>query len=164
MSDPLDPSHSGTGSTSVGSTAVGGEHADDSRDSGPTIGSLLGDISANLSTLMRQEVALAKAEVRQEATKAGGAAGMLGGAGFAGYMFILFLSIAAWQALDALMPSGWAAFIVAVVWGIIAAVLGLMGRKKMQQINPTPEQTVETLQKVPGAIKPSPNNASEATR
>lgn len=39
-----------------------------------------------------------------------------------------------------------------------------MGRKKMQQINPTPEQTVETLQKVPGAIKPSPNNASEATR
>lgn len=89
---------------------------------------------------------------------------MLGGAGFAGYMFILFLSVAAWQGLNALMPSGWAALVVAVVWGIVAAVLGLLGRKKMQEISPTPERTVETLQQVPGAIKPDPKNASEATR
>ena len=60
-----------------------------------SLGEIIGDISDGLSTLFRQEVELAKAEVRQEATKAGKAAGMLGGAGFAGYLAVLLLSFAA---------------------------------------------------------------------
>ncbi|MDQ3104694.1 MAG: phage holin family protein [Actinomycetota bacterium] len=158
MSGPTGPAYSaGTGS---GSTTAGSTKASDQ-----SIGSLLASISTDVSTLMRQEVALAKAEVRQEAVKAGGAVGMLGGAGFAGYLSILFVSIAVWQGLDAVMPSGWAALIVAVVWGIVATVLGLNGRKKMQRVNPKPEQTVQTLQQVPSALKPDPNNTTtEAVR
>ncbi len=120
-----------------------------------SVGELMGDISRNLSTLMRQELELAKAEVRQEATKAGKAAGMLGGAGFAGYMTILFLSFALWWALENVMDAGWAALIVAVIWGAAAAVLFVLGRNKMRQVNPKPEQTVETIKETPAAIKDS---------
>jgi hypothetical protein len=127
-----------------------------SRDpSEASVGELMGDISRNLSTLMRQELELAKAEVRQEATKAGKAAGMLGGAGFAGYMTILFLSFALWWALENVMDAGWAALIVAVIWGAAAVVLFVVGRNKMRQVNPKPEQTVETIKETPAAIKDS---------
>jgi Putative Actinobacterial Holin-X, holin superfamily III len=133
-----------------------GTDAPFSRDpSEASVGELMGDISRNLSTLMRQELELAKAEVRQEATKAGKAAGMLGGAGFAGYMTILFLSFALWWALENVMDAGWAALIVAVLWGATAVVLFVVGRNKMRQVNPKPEQTVETIKETPAAIKDS---------
>jgi hypothetical protein len=51
------------------------------------------------------------------------------------------------------MPSGWAALIVTVVWGVIGAVLFVMGRKRMSEVNPKPERTVETVSEVPGALK-----------
>ncbi len=102
---------------------------------------------------MRQELALAKAEVRQEAVKAAKAGGMLGAAGFAGYMVLLFASIAAWQGLAAVMPSGWAALIVTVVWAVVGAVLFVLGRQRMREVNPKPERTVETVSEVPGALK-----------
>jgi hypothetical protein len=65
-------------------------------------------------------------------------------------------------ALGSAIPLGWAALIVAVIWGIVAAVLAMSGRKQLKtisfaglkNINPKPEQTVETLQQVPGALKP----------
>jgi hypothetical protein len=88
-----------------------------------SLGELLGEVTRDLSTLMRQEVELAKAEAKQSATKAGKGAGMLGGAGVAGHFVLIFLSLALMFALGALMPLGWAAVIVAVIWGIIAAVL-----------------------------------------
>ena len=83
---------------------------------------------------MRQELELAKAEVKQEATTAGKAAGMLGAAGFAGYMTLLFASIALWWALANGMDEGWAALIVAVLWGIAAAVLAIIGKKRMASV------------------------------
>ena len=120
-----------------------------------SIGDLIGNISNDLSTLFRQEVELAKAEVKQEASKAGKAAGMLGAAGFAGYMTIVFLSVALWWALSHLVGHSWSALIVAILWGVIAAVTGLMGKKKFSQVNPKPERTVDTLSKVPSALKPN---------
>ena len=141
---------------------------------GTSVGSLIGEVTRDLSTLMRQELELAKAEVREEATKAGNevkaqaskagkGAGMLAGAGVAGHMVALFLSIALWWALSHLVGHSWSALIVAVLWGIIAAVLFSMGRKQLKQIdfsglkqvNPKPERTMETLQQVPGALKPN---------
>jgi hypothetical protein len=141
---------------------------------GTSVGTLLGEVSKDLSTLMRQELELAKAELKAEAnkatdevktqvTKAGKGAGMLGGAGYGGHMLALFLSLALMWALGSAMPLGWAALIVAVLWGIVAAVLFVMGRKQLKtidfsglkQINPKPEQTVDTLQQVPGALKPN---------
>jgi F0F1-type ATP synthase assembly protein I len=120
-----------------------------------SVGELMGNISNDLSTLMRQELELAKAELRTEASKAGQSAGMFGGSGFAGYMTLLFLSIALWVGLDNVMDSGLAALIVAVLWGIVAAVLFVLGRKKMQQVNPKPERTVDTLKQTPDALKPN---------
>src|SRR5687768_8115776 len=81
-----------------------------------SVGELIGEVSRDLSTLMRQELDLAKAELRQEATKTGRAAGMLGAAGLAGYMVLLFLSFALWWALSNVMDQSWAALIVAVLW------------------------------------------------
>jgi len=125
-----------------------------SRDvSNASVGDLIGEVTRDLSTLMRQELDLAKAEVKQEASKAAKAGGMLGAAGFAGYMVLLFASIAAWQGLAEIMPSGWAALIVAVVWAAIGAVLFAVGRKRMAEVNPKPERTMETVGEVPGALK-----------
>ena len=110
-----------------------------------SIGSLVGRLSSDVSTLMRQELALAKAELREEATKAAKGAGMLGGAGLAGYFVALFLSLTLMWALGGALDLWLAALIVAVLWAIVAAVLFVMGRKQMKQVNPKPEQTVETL-------------------
>lgn len=118
-----------------------------------SVGDLLGNVSRDLSTLMRQELALAKAELKVEAAKAGKAAGMFGGAGFAGYMVLLFLSFALWWALANVMDEGLAALIVAVLWGVIGAVLYVTGRGKLREMNPKPERTVDTLKQVPDALK-----------
>src|SRR3954454_12263129 len=120
-----------------------------------SVGELIGEVSRDLSTLMRQELELAKAEIKTEVSKTGKAAGMLGGAGFAGYMVMLFLSIALWWGLENVMDAGWAALIVAVIWGVIGAVLFVIGRNKMRTVNPKPERTVETVQEIPGALRPS---------
>jgi hypothetical protein len=122
---------------------------------GTSVGQLLGEVSKDLSTLMRQELELAKAELKVEAKKAGQGAGMFGAAGFAGYMVLLFLSFALWWALENLMDAGLAALIVAVIWGVIGAVAFVMGRKKFREVNPKPERTVDTLQQVPSALKPN---------
>jgi hypothetical protein len=143
------------GSSAYGSDAQGTGASIGHDPSDASVGELMGDISRNLSTLMRQELELAKVELRQEATKAGKAAGMLGGAGFAGYMTILFLSFALWWALENVMDAGWAALIVAVIWGAVAAVLFVVGRNKMREVNPKPERTVETIKETPAAIKDS---------
>lgn len=110
-----------------------------------SVGDLLGRVTSDVSTLMRQEVALAKAEIKEEAVKTGKASGLLAGAGAVGYLVLVFLALALMWALGNVMDLGWAALITAAVLGIIAAVLFVMGRKKLQQVNPKPEQTVETL-------------------
>jgi uncharacterized membrane protein YqjE len=111
----------------------------------PSMGELLSHVTSDIQTLFRQEVELAKTEVRQEATKAGKAAGMYGGAGFAGYMALLFLSLAAVLGLANVMDGGWAAVIVTAVWAVVAAVLYARGRTRMRTVTPKPEQTVESM-------------------
>ena len=110
-----------------------------------SIGELLGNISGDLSQLFRQEVELAKAELKQEASKAGKAAGFLGVAGFAGYLAVVLLSFALVFALANVMDAGWAALIVAVLWGIVGAVLFVSGRNKLKSVDPVPHRTVDTL-------------------
>jgi MFS family permease len=119
------------------------DHAEEVSET--SVGELIGNISNDLSTLFRQEVELAKAELKQEATKAGKAAGMLGAAGFAGYLVVVLLSFALVAALSNVMDWGWAALIVAVIWAIVGAVLFVNGRKKLKTVDPTPRRTVETI-------------------
>jgi hypothetical protein len=118
-----------------------------------SIGALISDISSDLSTLMRQEVALAKAEIKDSASKAGKGAGMLGAAGYAGHYVVLFLSFALWMALTYwIFNLAWAAVVVAVLWGIVAAVLAMSGRKELKKVEGVP-RTTETAKRVPDAIK-----------
>ena len=138
----------------AGSTAAPAHAAGPYEDVGDvSLGELVGNVTRDLSTLMRQELALAQAELKTEARKTGKAAGALGAAGFAGYMAVLFLSICVWWALGHLIGNGWSALVVAVVWGIVGAVLYSSGRKKLREVNPTPERTVDTLKNVPDALK-----------
>lgn len=134
--------------------AAGTESTSGHRDVGDaSLGALISDVTRDLSTLMRQELALAQAEVKQEVTKTAKGAGAMAGAGFAGYFVLLFLSIALWSALSNVMDAGWAGLLVALLWAIIAAVLFVVGRGQLRRVNPKPERTVDTLSQVPDALK-----------
>ena len=121
------------------------EYAAGTQPRDESIGNLISQVAGDVSTLFRQEVALAKAELKEEAAKAGKAGGMLAGAGFAGYMVAVLLSLALVLALGDVMPDGWAAVIVAVLWAIAGGVLYTVGRNRMKNVDPVPRQTVETL-------------------
>ncbi|NED96570.1 phage holin family protein [Phytoactinopolyspora alkaliphila] len=117
-----------------------------------SLGELLADVSKDLSTLMRQEVELAKAEMQQSASRAGRGAGMFSGAALGGWMALLFLSVALWWGLGDLAGHAWAAVIVAAIWAVIAGVLAALGRTEMRKIKGTPK-TAETVKQIPDALK-----------
>lgn len=151
---PAGPTAAGTTSTAPPTAAqAGGPPADAS------IGDLIGNITEDFSTLVRQEMELAKAEISQTVNKVGRGAGMFGGAGLAGWFTLLFLSLALWWALGAMIgdgdarPSlGWSALIVAAIWAIVAAVLAVTGRKEVKEAQGMP-RTTETVKKIPDAVK-----------
>ncbi|WP_066038847.1 phage holin family protein [Herbiconiux solani] len=122
-----------------------------------SLGDLLGEVTKDLSTLMRQELELAKAELKQSATRAGKGAGMLGGAGYAASMTILFLSLALWWALGTLIGLGWSGVVVALIWAVIALILFLVGRKSLKEVNGAPK-TVESLKKITETLKRNEEN------
>jgi hypothetical protein len=121
-------------------------------DSQASVGELFSEVAEDLSTLMRQEVELAKAELRQSAIRAGKGAGLLAGAGVSGHMVLLFASVAAWWGLGDAVGHGWSALIVAAIWLMIAAVLGLMGRREISAVPGIP-QTAQTVKKIPDAVR-----------
>lgn len=123
-----------------------------------SLGDLMAEVSRDISTLMRQEVELAKAELTQSAKRAGKGAGMYGGAGVAGWFTLLFLSVALWWALGALLDNlGWSAVIVAIIWGIVAAVLYSMGKREFDRVQGAP-RTVDSLKKIPETLKRNEEN------
>lgn len=119
---------------------------------GRSIGEVMSDITDKLSTLLRQEVDLAKAEVRDSGTKAGKGVGLLAGAGVAALLLLVFVSISAWWGLGQFIGNQWSALIVAAVWAIIAVILALAGRAELKRIRGVP-RTTETLRQIPNAIK-----------
>jgi hypothetical protein len=116
------------------------------------VGEIFADISRDLSTLIRQETELAKAELRQSASRAGKGAGMLGGAALAGHFVLLFLSITLWWGLGNEIGRAWSALVVAAIWGVIAAVLSSIGRREIKQIKGIP-QTTATAREIPDALR-----------
>ncbi len=122
-----------------------------------SFGDLIAEVSRDISTLMRQEVELAKAELKQTAKQTGKGAGLFGGAGVAGFLALLFLSIALWWGLGYLMGNAWSAVIVAVLWGIVAAVLYFTGKKEFDEVEGMP-QTVDTVKQIPDALKRNEEN------
>lgn len=124
------------------------------RPSEPTlssVGQLLGEVSGDLSSLMRQEVELAKLEVRQSVSKAGKAGGMLGGAAVASHMVLLFLSVALWWGLGDSIGHGWSGLVVALIWAVIGGVLFAVGRSQLKGVTGLP-QTASTAKRIPNAL------------
>jgi hypothetical protein len=122
-----------------------------------SLGDLLAEVSRDISTLMRQELELAKAELKESAGRTAKGAGLLGGAGYGGLMALFFLSVALWWALIPVMGGVWAAVIVALVWAFIALVLYVVGRNQLKEVQGAP-QTVETLKEIPETLKRNEEN------
>jgi len=155
-------SPAGAGSTAVptgGPTSLpeaaregyGRRSAMESED-GRSIGSLLGDVTTNLSTLLQQELALAKAEFRQSGTRAGKGIGMYAGAAVGGILLLVFISLSIMWGLGQFIGNQWSSLVVAVIWAIVAGILAAAGKKEFQRVRGLP-QTADTLSKVPNAVK-----------
>lgn len=106
-----------------------------------TLGELFSEMTSELSTLFRKEVELAKTEGREEAKRAGVAAGWFAGVGVAALLALTMLSFALAWLLDDVMPRSLAFALVGVLWAIDAAVMLSTAKKKAQQVQPLPETT-----------------------
>jgi MFS family permease len=110
------------------------------------IGELFAQLSEETSKLIRQELELARAELKEKGREAGKGAGFLGGAGLVGLLAAGALTACLILLLDKAVAAWVAALIVAVVYGAIAGVLALRGKQRVQAATPpAPEQTVETV-------------------
>lgn len=142
MSDFIPTPESGGGSGATEASAVdtpattGGDRS---------LSDLLSELAGDFSTLVRQEVDLAKAEVKQEAKHAGQAAGPLIGGAVAAFVALLLFAFALAWGLAEVLPPGFAFLIVALLFAVVGGVLLQSGRKKLQQVDPAPTQTIETL-------------------
>jgi uncharacterized membrane protein YqjE len=118
-----------------------------------SLGQIVSDVAQDLSTLVRQELDLAKTEVKQEASRAGKGVGLLGGAGVAGHLALVFISLCAMFVLNNAMPIEAAALIVTVFWVIVAALLALSGKKALDRTNPALPQTQRSLKEDAAWVK-----------
>lgn len=107
---------------------------------------LVKHLSEQTSTLIRQELDLAKAELTAKGKVAGAGAGMLGGAGVAGLLALGALTACLILLLAKAMDAWVAALVVTVLYGAVASVLGLAGKNRVKAgMPPAPEQTVESV-------------------
>jgi hypothetical protein len=110
------------------------------------VGELLRELSEQTSTLVRQELELARLELAQKGKRAGIGVGMFGGAGALGFYALGALTAAAILVLATAMAGWLAALIVAAAYGVVAGVLALMGKTKVQQAAPpVPQQATESV-------------------
>lgn len=151
------PSSSGASSVSqpgAGTGASGGSGGSAPGTDAPTA-DLLRQLSQQMSSLVSQEIALAKAEVSEKGKKAGIGAGMFGGAGVTGLYFVGALITTIILVLIKAGITPWlSALIVTVVLGAIAAVLALQGKKQIQQVGP-PEKAIASVKADTDTIKSS---------
>jgi Putative Actinobacterial Holin-X, holin superfamily III len=109
------------------------------------IGELVKQLAEETSTLVRQELELARAEMTQKGKQAGLGLGELGGAGIVALYALGALTACFIAVLALAMPVWLAALIVAVVYGIIAGALAFIGRRQLQSTSLAPERTQQTV-------------------
>ena len=115
-------------------------------DSDRPVGELLKELSEQTTTLVRQELELAKLELTEKGKKAGIGAGMFGGAGIVGFYAVGALTACLILALATAVDGWLAALVVAALYGLAAGVLALSGKSKVQQaVPPVPEQAVDSV-------------------
>jgi hypothetical protein len=117
------------------------------REPDASLPELVSRLTDQSSTLFRQELQLAKTELRQEIRKAGRVGGMFGGAAVTGFLAILLLSFALAWALGDLEPLNPALgfLIVGVIYAVIAGVLGMQGKNKAEDLDPSLPETTESI-------------------
>ena len=109
-------------------------------------GDLVKQLSQQVTELVREEVALAKAEMTEKGRKAGPGAGMLGGAGAAALAALGALTAFLIVVLDLAMPAWGAALIVTALWSVVAGLLYLQGRERVREVGkPIPQKTVDSV-------------------
>jgi hypothetical protein len=121
-----------------------------------TIGQLVADATHDISSIVRSEVALAKAEIKADAQKAGLGAGMFAAAGTLAFLAMILLLISAAYGLVAAGLAPWLAFlIVAGVLLLIGAILALVGKRSVDSIKGTPERAIKSTADTIAAVRPS---------
>ena len=116
------------------------------QSNGESTGELLKRFSEDATSLIRQELELAMAELTEKGKKAGKGAGMFGGAGLFGVSAFAALTASLILVLAGAMDAWLAALIVAIAYGAVAGVLALQGKQKVEEAGPPqPEQTGETV-------------------
>ena len=126
------------------------------RQADPQVADLLKDLSNQTSTLIRQEMELARLELTEKGKRAGIGAGLFGGSGLVALYGVGAL-LAAVILLLATAVEGWiAALIVAVVLFVVAGVLALAGKEQVEQATPAkPEQAIDSTQRDIETVKES---------
>jgi hypothetical protein len=138
--------------------AFGGRDRD-----GRSIGQLVSSITEDFSALIRGEIELAKAEMRESAKRAGAGAGLLAGAGFLAFFAFVFLLVAAAYGLVAAGLPIWASFlIVALVLLLIAGILGAVGKKQLDKVK-GPERAMAQKEATRKVITSVPQRFMDAT-
>lgn len=123
------------------------------KDTDPTLGKLVADASRDVSTLISQEIALAKSELKVSVKAGGTGIGLFAGAAFLLVLAIIMLSVSiAYFIHWAGLGLHWAFLIVFAFYLVVAAVLGLVGVKKVKQVR-APERAIAQAQEIPRALK-----------
>ena len=122
----------------------GGSPSTDGGEDRP-LGDLVSDLTKSVQTLVKKEVELAKVEIKEQASRAGKGGALMAAAGVIGFVALLLVSWAAAWGLAEGIPT-WLAFLaIGLLYGAIAGLLALTGKKTLQKVNPVPHQTVQTL-------------------
>ena len=118
----------------------------DPRQDDRSLGDLFSELTTETTTLVRQEIALAKTELTADAKKAGASAGLAAGGGMVAYAGFVVLLVALGLGLNTLLDSEWLGLlIVGLVVLVVGAVVLMKGLAALKAINPTPERTLQTL-------------------
>ena len=121
-----------------------------------TLGQLVADATNDISSIMRSEIALAKAEMSADAKKAGLGAGMFAAAGIFAFLALILLLISAAYGLVAAGLAPWLAFlIVAGVLLILGAILVLVGKSSIDKLQVKPKRAIKSAQDTIAAVRPS---------
>ena len=119
-----------------------------------TLGQLVASATQDISTLVRSEIALAKAEISVQVKKAGVGGGLLAGAAVIVFYSVYFLFTTIAEGIQALGLPRWLSFLIVTVFMLlVAAVLALLGVRKMKTVNPTPEKTIAEAQTTVATLK-----------
>ena len=144
----------------AGAHVVGQSDTDESyqrfRQEDRSLGEIISEVMDNASTLVKQEVELAKAEAKVAVSRAGKGVGMLVGAAIGAFMALFALTLLLWWVIGVLIGSGtapalgWSGLIVTAIWLVVAGILAAVGKSELDKIKGLPK-TQDTVKKIPNA-------------